>query len=154
VFLSIHRRLENTGNVPIDIAAEALNVYGEKVSKSGRHIESSFTPTSIDIQADVPLKPVALLLSRVRLRSGAVDGNPHISFYVPPHSTNEEDFQVAVPAHAYAALRVDRIDYIRKAPINPKIPVHIKRALLGGYTLGSPQSDGEYDSENDFPIAP
>ena len=30
-FLTIHKRLENTGNVPIDIAAEALSVYGERI---------------------------------------------------------------------------------------------------------------------------
>ncbi|HXM07288.1 MAG TPA: hypothetical protein VN936_07480, partial [Candidatus Acidoferrum sp.] len=28
VFLKIHKRLENTGNVPIDIAAEAVDIYG------------------------------------------------------------------------------------------------------------------------------
>src|ERR1700678_1890730 len=34
VFLKIHKRLENTGNVPIDIAAEAVDIYGEKLVNS------------------------------------------------------------------------------------------------------------------------
>jgi len=33
VFLTIRKRLENTGNVPIDVAAEALSVYGRKPTR-------------------------------------------------------------------------------------------------------------------------
>jgi hypothetical protein len=154
VFLAIHKRLENTGNVPIDIAAEALSVYGEEIVNSRIHVKRSVTPYAVEVSADVPRRPVALLLSKVNLRSGAVGGNPKTSFYLPPHSSAEEIFLVAVPAHTYAAVLVDRVDFIRKAPIKPAIPVHIVRTRLGGYTLRSTSLDGEYDSENEFPIKP
>ncbi|HEY1429870.1 MAG TPA: hypothetical protein VGF18_09875 [Candidatus Tumulicola sp.] len=154
VFLTIHKRLENTGNVAIDIAAEALNVYGEKIVRSGARALRIRTPYTVEVRADIPRKQVALLFSKVRLRSGAVGGNPKTSFYLPPHSSAEEDFVVAMPAHTYPAVLVSRVDFIRKAPIKPAIPVRIVRTKIGGYTLDSTSLDGEYDSDNEFPIDP
>jgi hypothetical protein len=153
-FLAIHKRLENTGNVPIDIAAEALSVYGEKLVHSGRNLQLTKTPFAVELRADVPRRPVALLFSKVNLRSGAVGGNPKTSFYLPPHSSADEVFLMAVPAHTYPAVLVTRVDYIAKAPIRPAIPVHIVRARLGGYTLSSTPVNGEYDSEDEYPINP
>jgi hypothetical protein len=154
VFLEIHKRLENTGNVPIDIAAEALSVYGEKTENSGGHVQLTKTPFNVELRADVPRQPVALLFSKVNLRSGAVGGNPSTSFYLPPHSSAEEVFVVAVPAHKYPAVLVERVDFIGKAPIKPAIPVRVVRGPLGGYTLSSDPVNGEYDSENEYPIKP
>jgi hypothetical protein len=154
VFLTIHKRLENTGNVPIDIAAEALNVYGEKIGKSSARVQRLETPVLAQVNADVPRKPVALLFSIAKLRSGAVGGNPKISFFLPPHSSAEQVFVVAIPAHAYPAVLIKRMDFIRKAPISPQVPVHIVRALLGGYTLTPMALEGEFDSEDEYPIKP
>jgi hypothetical protein len=154
VFLTVHKRLENTGNVPIDIAAEALSVYGEKIVNSGGHVQLTKTPFAIELRADMPRRPVALLFSKVNLRSGAVGGNPKTSFYLPPHSSAEEDSVIAVPAHRYPAVLVSRVDFIRKAPISPAIPVRIVRSRLGGYTLSSSPINGEYDSEYEYPITP
>jgi hypothetical protein len=153
VFLEIHKRVENNGNVPIDIAAEALNVYGEKIVKAGR-VQQTKTPFAVELRADVPRQPVALLFSKVKLRRGAVGGDPHTSFYLPPHSSAEQIFVVAIPAHTYPAVLVTRVDYIRKAPIWPTIPVRIVKARLGGYTLDATSLDGENDSENEYPIDP
>jgi hypothetical protein len=154
VFLKIHKRLENTGSVPIDIAAEAVNVYGEKLVSSRIQVQRIQTPTSAGVEADVPRQPVALLYSAVKLRSGAVGGNPHTSFFLPAHSSAEEVFLVAVPAHTYPVVLVRRIDFIRKAPILPRVNVHIVRTLLGGYWLEATSLDGEYDNRDEYPIQP
>jgi hypothetical protein len=154
VFLTIHKRLENTGNVPIDIAAEALNVYGEKILNSSKRVQLVKTPYAFELRADVPRRPVALLFSKINLRSGAVGGNSKTSFFLPPHSAAEEVFLVAVPARKYPVVMVTRVDYIRKAPINPRVPVRIVRARLGGYTITSTSLDGEYDNEDEYPIKP
>jgi hypothetical protein len=154
VFLTIHKRLENTGDVPIDVAAEALNVYGEKLVRSGARVQRVETPVLAQVKADVPRQPVALLFAIAKLRSGAVGGNPKTSFYLSPHSAAEQVFVVAVPAHAYPAVLVKRIDFIRKAPITPQVPVHIVRTSLGGYTLVPTALEGEYDSEDEYPIRP
>jgi hypothetical protein len=153
VFLTIHKRLENTGNVPIDIAAEALSVYGEKIVESSGRVRQE-TSVVAQVNADVPRKPVALLFSMAKLRSGAVGGNPKTSFFLPPHSAAEQVFLVAVPAHVYPLVLVSRIDFIRKAPIHPKVPVRITRTSLGGYTLQPTALEGEYDSQDEYPIKP
>ena len=154
VFLTVHKRLENTGNVPIDIAAEALSVYGEKIVSRPAAVRRLESPVLAQVNADVPRKPVALLFSFAKLRGGAVGGNPKTNFFLPPHSSNEEVFLVAVPAHVYPVVLVDRKDYIWKAPITPKIPVRIVRSRLGAYDLQSSILEGEYDTEDEYPIRP
>jgi hypothetical protein len=154
VFLTIHKRLENTGNVPIDIAAEALSVYGEMLGSRTGHVQRADTPVHAEVDADVPRKPVALLFSTARLRSGAVGGNPKTSFFLPPHSSGEENYLVAVPAEKYPVILVKRVDYVAKAPISPKIPIRIERTRMGAYTLRSSRLEGEYDSSVEFPIRP
>lgn len=153
VFLTVHKRLENTGDVPIDIAAEALSVYGEKIVRSNGRVQRLETSDLAQIRADVRRKPVALLFSEAKLRSGAV-GGAKTSFFLPPHSSAEEVFVVAVPAHVYPAVLVARIDFIRKAPISPKIPVHIVQTRLGAYGLAPTALEGEYDNEDEYPIKP
>src|SRR5579862_3827357 len=153
-FLTIHKRLENTGNVPIDVAAEALSVYGEKLVNSSAHVERTETPVLARVRADVPREPVALLFSTAKLRIGAVGGNPKTAFFLPPHSAAEQVYLVAVSAHLYPVVLVTRMDVIRKAPIDPKVPVHIVRTRLGAYTLAPTAINGEYDSEDEFPIKP
>jgi len=153
VFLTIHKRLENTGNVPIDIAAEALSVYGEKVESGVRHVQKADTPTYAEIDADVPRTTEALLCSFAKLRNGAV-GGPNINFFVPPHSSDEESFLVAVPAKTYSVIEIARKDFIGKAPITPKIPVRIEKTPSGAYTLQSSQLEGEYDTQSEYPIRP
>jgi hypothetical protein len=154
VFLTLHKRLENTGNFPIDIAAEALSVYGEKIVKSSGRVQRQETSVAAQVNADVPRKPVALLFSYAKLRSGAVGGNPKTSFFLPPHSSAEQVFLVAVPAHVYPLVLVKRMDFIRKSPIDPKVPVHIVRTSLGAYTLTPAALEGEFDSEDEYPIKP
>jgi hypothetical protein len=88
------------------------------------------------------------------LRSGAVGGDPKTSFFLPPHSSNEEVYLVAVPAGVYPLVLVTRKDYIRRAPIKPKIPVRIVRTSLGAFDLEPTALEGEYDSGNEYPIKP
>lgn len=151
VFLTIHKRLVNTGNVPIDIAAEALSVYGEVMMTESRREVRSETKTRAQVSADVPRRPVALLFSMVKLRDGAVGGNPNTAFYLPPHSSGEEVFLVAVPARRYPLVLIERKDYIKKAPIVPKIQVSIVKTR-GAYDLQPTAINGEYDSEDEVPI--
>jgi hypothetical protein len=153
VFLTIHKRLENTGNVPIDIAAESLNVYGEKVESSTARSPQVVTPTLVQIDADVPRKPVALLLSIAKLREGSV-GGPNTNFFTPPHSSLEQTFLVAVPAKVYPVILIARKDFVLKAPITPKIAVRIERLPLGAYGLQSTDRNGEYDTQTEYPIRP
>ncbi len=150
VFLTIHKRLVNTGNVSIDIAAESLSVYGERIAGTMRaqRVES---PTLMEVRADVPRQRVALLFSFAKLRSGAI-GGPNTNFYLPPHSSAEEDFLVAVPARAYPVVSIVRKDYIAKAPIRPKIPIRIVANRYGAYGLDSGVLEGEYDTEDEYPI--
>lgn len=154
VFLTIHKRLENTGNVPIDVAAEALSVYGEKIVTSSGRVQRMKTPFMAQVNADVPRKPVALLFSVAKLRVGAVGGNPNTAAFLPPHSAGEQVWLVAVPARVYPVVLITRVDFIRKAPINPQVPVHIVRTSLGAYTLAPTAINGEYDSEDEYPIKP
>jgi hypothetical protein len=154
VFLTIRKRLENTGNVPIDIAAETLSVYGERISRRTSAVRRSESPFLAEVHADVPRKPVALLFSFAKLRAGAVAGNPKTNFFTRPHSSAEEDFLIAVPAHTYPIVYVERRDYVGKAPITPKFPVTIVRTRLGAYDLRSTVLEGEYDSVYEYPIRP
>jgi hypothetical protein len=154
VLLTVHKRLENSGNVPIDIAAESLSVYGEKLDSRVRRIQQDNTATFVQMSADVPRRAVALLFSFAKLRSGAVGGDQSINFFVPPHSSSEETFVVAVPARVYPVIKIGRKDFIGKAPISPKISVRIVRTPMGAYELQSPQREGEYDTENEYPIRP
>jgi hypothetical protein len=154
VFLTIRKRLDNTGSVPVDIAAEALNVYGETIIKSRKRVRLIATPYAVQVNADVARKPVALLFSKAKLRSGAVGGDPTTSFFVPPHSSAEEVFLVAVPARTYPVVLIRRIDFIRKAPITPRVAVHLIRTLLGGYWLAPTSLEGEFDNQDEYPIKP
>ena len=153
-FLTIHKRLQNTGNVPIDIAAEALTVYGEVIGRRSRRYDRVETPTSGKVTADVPRRPVAVLFSFAKLRNGAVTGNQQTNFVVPARSSLEESFLVAVPVKAYPVIFIARKDYVEKAPITPKIAVEIVKTRLGGYDLQSDDLQGEYDTEQEYPIRP
>ncbi|HET6277087.1 MAG TPA: hypothetical protein VFE16_14250 [Candidatus Cybelea sp.] len=152
-FLTVHKRFENTGNVPIDVAAEALTIYGERVMARQRRVllESS---TRAEIRDDVPRKVVTVLYSIAKLRNGAVGGNQNSSFYISPQSSNEEDYLVAVPVKNYPIVKVVRKDFIEKAPIFPKLSVRILKTKLGGFDLQAPHLEGEYDSEYEYPIRP
>lgn len=155
-FLTIHKRLENTGNVPIDVAAEALSVYGEKLVKGATHYSRFESPMNARLEADVPRRPVVLLFSIAKLRSGAIGGNQQTSFLTPAHSSLEETYLIAVPVKSYPVILIKRIDYVLKAPIDPKINVKIVKALFGAYALTSGPGvgpvQGEYDSSYEYPI--
>lgn len=153
-FLTIHKRVDNTGNVGVDIAAESLNVYGEKIGLPAGGVKRIDTPTYVKISADVPREPVALLFSIAKLRAGAVTGNQKTNFYTPPHSSDEETYLVAVPVKTYPVIKIDRVDYIAKAPIIPKMPVQIVKTGLGGYLLRSSLINGEFDSSTEYAIRP
>ena len=151
VFLTIHKRLENTGDVSIDIAAESLSVYGEQFT-SVRRVRRLETPTLMQVSEDVPRTRVALLFSIAKLRSGAVGGNPTTSFFLPAHSSAEEDYVVVVPPRTYPMVLITRKDYVEKAPIEPKIPVRIVRDRYGAYDLQPTSIAGEYDNREEYPI--
>ena len=153
VFLTIHKRVENNGNTPIDLAAEAITVYGE-ILEPAKRVTNRKTATSAVVIADVPRKPVRVLYSYAKLRSGSIGGDQTTSFFLPAHSANEETFLVAVPAKRFPVVLVERIDYVEKAPIAPKIPMKIIRTPLGAYQLDSPEINGEYDSQSEYPIKP
>lgn len=151
VFLTIHKRLQNMGNVPIDIAAEALSVYGEAIERRRRY-DRIETSTNDKVTADVPRRPVALLFSFAKLRSGALGGNQHTDFFVPAHSSAEETFLVAAPIKAYPVILIVRKDYVEKAPITPKLAIELVKTRSGAYSLHSNPSDlqGEYDTEQEI----
>jgi hypothetical protein len=156
-FLTIHKRLENTGNVPIDIAAEALSVYGERLVRGSTRYSRFESPTNARLTADVPRRPVALLFSIAKLRSGAIGGNQGTSFFTPAHSSLEETYLIAVPVKSYPIILIKRIDYIQKAPISPKVKVRIIKGLFGAYDLtsgpGSGPVQGEYDNGSGYEYA-
>ena len=152
-FLTIHKRLQNTGNIPVDIAAEALSVYGEVIVPRTRNYGRIHTPTSVRVKGDVPRKAAGLLYSFAKLRSGAVGGDPTTAFYVPAHSSNEETILVAVPVKTYPVILIVRKDYVEKAPIDPQVPVRIVKDQFGAYSLHSrPDVQGEYDTEQEYAI--
>ncbi len=153
VFLTIHKRIQNTGNVPIDLAAESLSVYGERIEERAGSQTRSETPSHAVVSADVPRRRVKLLYSTAKLRAGAVGGS-NTDFVVPPHSEGDEEFLVAVPAGVYPVVLIARKDYVVKASSAAKIPVQIVRSDLGGYDLQSTILQGEYDSKYEFPIRP
>ncbi|MGA7357169.1 MAG: hypothetical protein WBW76_17235 [Candidatus Cybelea sp.] len=156
-FLTIHKRLENTGDVPIDIAAEALSVYGERLVHGSARYSGFETPTNARLSGDVPRRQVALLFSFAKLRNGAIHGNQLTYFFTLPHTSVDETFLVAVPVKSYPVILVKRRDFVRKAPIVPKIDVKIVKDRFGAYdvqsgTPGAPPPDGEYDSEYEYAI--
>lgn len=153
VFLTVRKGVQNTGNVFIDLAAETISVYGERFVARPGSVTRTESLTQAKIVADVARKPVKLLYSTAKLRSAAVGGS-NTDFVVPPHSSGEEQYLIAVPAHLYPVVLVTRKDYVVKAPVPVKIPVRIVRTRLGGYDLRSPDMTGEYDSEYEFPIRP
>ena len=152
-FLTVHKGLQNTGNVPIDLAAETLNVYGERLAKRRGLIVVDKLPAQAEIQADVPRTPETLFFSTVKLRSAAIGGSK-TDFVVPPHSSLEETYLVAVPAQAYPVVLVTRKDYVVKASTTDKLPIRVVRTRLRGYDLQSSITQGEYDSQYEFPLRP
>ena len=155
VFLTVRKTIQNTGNVPLDLAAEAISVYGERLS-SRTTASHSKVGAQAEISNDVARTPVALIYSRVKLRSAAAGGNA-TDFVVPPHSSGEEAYLIAVPARAYPVIMVMRKDYIFRPPQSEKLQVRIVKALLGAYDLQSSVPPGayeEYDSSYEFPIRP
>jgi hypothetical protein len=153
-FLTIHKRVENTGNVPIDLAAEALSVYGERIARRSERYDRIESPTNVRVQADVPRRAVALLYSFAKLRAGAVGGNQNTNYYVPAHSSADENLLVAVPVKRYPVVLIVRKDFVEKAPIDPKVRVQIVKAPLGAYVLSSSDRTGEFDSKVEYPIRP
>jgi hypothetical protein len=151
-FLTIHKRLDNTGNVPVDIAAESLTVFGEKVGPLTRHVERKATPIFAEFRADVPRQQAAVLFSMAKLRAGAIGGETN--FYTPAHASQEETFLVAVPSKTYPVIQIARTDYVAKVPITRKILVRIIRTPRGAYALQSSVLEGEYDSQIEYPIRP
>ena len=152
-FLTIHKRLINNGNVPIDIAAESLSVYGETVASSVQGPITEKGPSyHRTLRFDVPRHIAKVLYSVAGLRQGAIGGNPNANFVIPPHSSNYEDYLIAVPVKEFPVIRVRREDYIRKSPVDPKVDVRIVQSSLGGYALSSKDLIGEYDSDTEFPI--
>ncbi len=151
-FLTIHKRLENTGNVPVDIAAESLTVFGEKIGPVTGHVERKATPIFAEIRADVPRQQVAVLFSIAKLRAGAIGGETN--FYTPAHASQEQTFLVAVRSKTYPVILIVRKDYIAKAPITRKIAVRIIRTPQGAYALQSSVLEGEYDNRIEYPIRP
>lgn len=149
-FLTIHKRLENIGNVPVDIAAESLTVFGEKVGAFTGHVERKTTPIFVEIRADVPRQQGAVLFSMAKLRGGAIGGKTN--FYTAAHASQEATFLVAVPAKTYPVILIVRKDYISKAPIAQKIPVRIIRTPQGAYELQSSVLEGEFDNRIEYPI--
>ena len=154
-YVTIHKRLDNTGNVAIDIAAESLSVYGETAGKTlqgprfdnrlGWYREATF---------DVPRRIGKLLYSHAELREGAIGGNPGVNFVVPPHSSNAEDYLIAVPIKQFPVIRITRKDYVRKSPVVPRVDVRIVKTRFGGYDLSSSDLIGEYDSDIEYPLKP
>ena len=153
-FLTIRKRLENTGNVPIDIAAEALSVYGERIVPSSKGYNRIETSTSVQVRADVPRKPVTLLYSFAKLRSGAVGGNQKTNFFLSAHSSAEEDLLVAVPVKSYPVVLIVRKDYVGKAPIRPKIPIQIVRTQTGRVRLKIERAPRRIHTRDEYPIRP
>jgi len=152
-FLTIHKRLINTGDVPIDIAAESLSVYGETVASAVQGPTTENGPSyHRTMRYDVPRHIEKVLYSVAGLREGAIGGNPHANFVVPPHSSNNEDYLIAVPVKEFPVIRIRREDYVRKSPVVPKVDVRIVQSSLGGYTLSSKDLFGEYDSDTEYPI--
>jgi len=154
-FLTIHKTLQNTGNVPIDLAAEAISVYGERLSTrvAARSFNSGW---QAEFRNDVARQRVALIYSKGRLRSGAIGGNA-TDFVVPAHSSGDEAYLVAVPVRTYPVILVKRKDYIFRLPQAAKLAVRIVKTPLGGYDVTSPSTTPgyyEYDSEYEFPIRP
>ena len=152
-FLTIHKRLVNNGDVPIDLAAESLTVYGEKVATAMQGpISESNSPYHRALRYDVPRHVEKILYTAASLREGAIGGNPNANFVVPPHSSNAEDYLIAVPVKEFPVVRIRREDYVRKSPVIPKVNVRIVQSSLGEYTLSSKDLFGEYDSDTEYPI--
>ncbi|MBV9402804.1 MAG: hypothetical protein JO018_03650 [Candidatus Eremiobacteraeota bacterium] len=79
-FVRIRKILENTGNVPIDIAAESLSVYGETAGKAiPQSAVGKRDPYSAEIRADVPRTVRKVLYSFAKLREGAINGKPNVN---------------------------------------------------------------------------
>jgi hypothetical protein len=151
VFVTIHKRLQNTGNVPVAYVAEALSVYGETLERT-QSTRRRATAQNAEVYADVPRRTAKLLYSFAKLRSGAAGGSPLSNFLAPPHTSIDESVLVAVPARAFPVILVARRDYIRKLPIDSKLAVSIVRAPDGAYDLRSRDASGEYDSEDEYAI--
>jgi len=153
VFLTIHKGLQNTGNVPVAIAAETLTVYGERL-RDRRSVRRRTTPLAAEVYDDVPRRPADVLYSFARLRNGAIGGSPMSNFMAPAHASTEEDTLLAVPLHLFPVVLISRKDYIARFPIGPKIGVKIVRDEQGAYDLQSVDASGEYDSAAEYAIRP
>jgi hypothetical protein len=152
-FITIHRHLQNTGDVGIDLAAESLSVYGERIVRPSAAASRSERPARSEVRFDLRRKPVKLLYSMAKLREGAIGGSTS-DFYLPPHSSADQDVLVAFPAKTYPVVLIVRKDYVAKAPIVPKEAIRIVKGSDGAYDLQSAVLQGEYDSEGEYPIRP
>jgi hypothetical protein len=144
--LSIDIRLQNSGKTEIDIAADAINVWGERYGIHDVSLERR-NATSRTYDHSVPLRSRTLIRTFAELRYRAVGGkDAHIT--IEPGAAQPLSYIVVVPRGEYDVIRAQTIDVPVKTNQSRKIAIAITGDHIHGLWLTlAPDADAE---ENDL----
>lgn len=150
-FIVITRHFGNVGDVTIDVAAEAMSVYGETLVRRKRPSAIARFKSEGEIRADLVRSGTSLLFTYYRLRAGAIGGEPNGHILLRPHSSFAERYVVVVPAGEFQMVRVRTDDVTYKVPSTQRIRVRVAREALGGFVLRE-SSVGLDDFDDEYPL--
>jgi len=149
--------LRNSGKTQVDVAADALNVWGDRFADRQRSRQLNKGYGRRD-DFDEPRISRRLLDSFAELRDAAVGG--HAGNHVILEAGESYDFGdvIVLPRGAYELLHAEGIAVPVKTSIGRKVRVGISRtAADGGFSLDPDDPDPdivENDYETDFALIP
>jgi hypothetical protein len=149
--------LRNSGKTEIDVAADALNVWGDRFADHQRSRQMNRGYGRRD-DFDEPRISRRLLDSFAELREAAVGGHPGNHIILEPGVSYDFGDVIVLPRGAYELLHAEGIAVPVKTSIGRKVRVGISSAgSEGGFSLDPDDPDPdivEDDYETDFALIP
>jgi hypothetical protein len=144
--------VRNSGKTEIDVAADALNVWGDRFADRQR---SRQTNTGYGRRDDFKEPRISrrLLDSFAELRSAAVGGNVGNHIVLEPGVSYDFGDVVVLPRGAYELIHAEGIAVPVKTSLRRKIRVRISRGDDRGFWLDTDDAS-ESDYETDFALIP
>ncbi len=150
-------RLRNSGKTEIDIAADALNVWGDRFAdrQRSRQMNKGY---GLRDDFDEPKISRRLLDSFAELRDAAVGGHRGNHIVLEPGASYDFGDVIVLPRGAYELIHAQGIAVPVKTSIGRKVRIEISRIPRdGGFSLDPDDPDPdieEDDYETDFALIP
>jgi len=146
--------LRNSGKTEIDVAADALNVWGDRFADRQRSTKMDKGYMRRNDFAE-PRISRRLLDSFAELRSAAVGGHPGNHIVLEPGVSFEFGDVIALPRGAYELIYAQAIAVPVKTSLGRKVRITISHEDYGGYWLDADDPDAEEDdADTNFALIP